>query len=244
MRVLLVEDPTAAAQSIEGMLKAEGFFCDRMDFSAAYQQVDELSKYDLILLDLPLAEIDGQQLIRRLRTTLERTPILILSDLDEPDSIIKGLDLGADDYVTRPFDQSQLISRMHIAVGRLHGHSASVIRTGNIEVNLFRRTVQVNGLPVHITGREFGVLELLSVYKGTTVTKDTILNHLYAGMVEPDLKIIDVFMCTLRRKLSEAGVGEDYIKTVWGLGYVMNDPPEISGTDVQNIVKPPALSIV
>ena len=244
MRVLLVEDHTASEKSIERMLKAGDFLCDRMDFDAARQQVEELYKYDLIILDLPLADIDGQQLIQQLRATTERTPILILSDLDEPDSIIRGLDLGADDYVTRPFDQSELIARMQIAVGRVHGHPGSVIRTGNIEVNLLRRTVQVNERPVHITGREFGVLDLLSVHKGKTVTKDTILTHLYAGMVEPDQKIIDVFVCTLRRKLSEAGVGDDYIKTVWGRGYVMNDPPEIPGVDVRKILEPAVLSTV
>jgi DNA-binding winged helix-turn-helix (wHTH) protein len=171
-------------------------------------------------------------------------PILILSDLDEADSIIRGLGLGADDYVTRPFDQCELIARMHVVVGSVHGRSGSVVRTGNVEVNFLRRTVRVNDQSVHITGREYGILALLSVHKGTMVTKDTILTHLYAGMVEPDLKIIDVFMCRLRRKLSEAGVGDDYIKMVWGRGYVMDDPPEIPCVDVQKTLEPAALSTV
>mgnify|MGYP002641329188 CR=1 FL=1 len=213
MRVLFVEDDIASAKSIESMLKAGGILCNSMNIGAASLKVETLYGYDLIILDLLSADTEGHQLIcrliQRLRGTRQQTPILILSDLDEPDSIIRGLDLGAVDYVTRPFDQSELIARIQAVVRPGHGHSGSLIRTGNIAVNLDSRTVQVNGVPVHITGREFGILELLSAHKGTTVTKDTILTYLYAGMVEPDQKIIDVFVCTLRRKLSEAGLVEN-----------------------------------
>ena len=108
---------------------------------------------------------------------------------------------------------------------RAKGHSESVIRTGKLTVNLDSRTVEADGHPLHLTGKEYGILELLSLRKGTTLTKEMFLNHLYGGMDEPELKIIDVFVCKLRKKLANATSGENYIETVWGRGYVLRDPP-------------------
>ena len=99
-----------------------------------------------------------------------------------------------------------------------------MIQTGGLKVNLDTKTVDVNGQRVHLTGKEYQMLELLSLRKGTTLTKEMFLNHLYGGMDEPELKIIDVFICKLRKKLAEATGGEHYIETVWGRGYVLKDP--------------------
>lgn len=224
MRILLVEDDSATAKSIELMLKSESFVVDSTDLGEDGLEIGKLYDYDLMILDLMLPDIDGYEVLRRLRAARVTTPVLILSGLTEPDSKVKGLGFGADDYLTKPFDKAELIARIHAIVRRSKGHSESVIRTGKLIVNLDTRTVEVNQQPLHLTGKEYGILELLSLRKGTTLTKEMFLNHLYGGMDEPELKIIDVFICKLRKKLSAATDGENYIETVWGRGYVLRDP--------------------
>ena len=224
MRVLLVEDDSATAKSIEMMLKSEGYVCDCTDLGEDGLEIGKLYDYDLIVLDLMLPDIDGYEVLRRLRAAKVQTPILILSGLTEPDQKVKGLGFGADDYLTKPFDKDELVARIQAIVRRSKGYAESVIQTGQLSVNLDTRTVEVNGHPLHLTGKEYGILELLSLRKGTTLTKEMFLNHLYGGMDEPELKIIDVFVCKLRKKLSSATGGENYIETVWGRGYVLRDP--------------------
>ena len=229
MRVLLIEDDTSIAKSIELMLKAEGFVVDATDLGEDGVEIGKLYDYDIIILDLMLPDIDGYEVLRRLRAARVATPVLILSGLSETEQKIKGLDSGADDYLTKPFDKRELIARIHAVVRRSKGHSESVIRTGKLSVNLDTSTVEVDGQPLHLTGKEYGILQLLSLRKGTTLTKEMFLNHLYGGMDEPELKIIDVFICKLRKKLASATEGENYIETVWGRGYVLRDPQEQSG---------------
>ena len=224
MRILLVEDDSSTAKSIELMLKTESFVVDSTDLGEDGLEIGKLYDYDLMILDLMLPDIDGYEVLRRLRSARVTTPVMILSGLTEPDSKVKGLGFGADDYLTKPFDKAELIARIHAIVRRSKGHAESVIRTGKLIVNLDTRTVEVNKQPLHLTGKEYGILELLSLRKGTTLTKEMFLNHLYGGMDEPELKIIDVFICKLRKKLSAATDGENYIETVWGRGYVLRDP--------------------
>ena len=225
MRVLLIEDDSATAASIDMMLKSEGFICDTTDLGEDGLEIGKLYDYDIIVLDLMLPDIDGYEVLRRLRAARVRTPILILSGLNELDNKIKGLGFGADDFLGKPFDRRELIARIQAIVRRAKGHSESVIRTGKLTVNLDSRTVEADGAPLHLTGKEYGILELLSLRKGTTLTKEMFLNHLYGGMDEPELKIIDVFVCKLRKKLANATSGDNYIETVWGRGYVLRDPP-------------------
>jgi two-component system, cell cycle response regulator CtrA len=233
MRVLLVEDDTSTAKSIEMMLKSEGYICDCTDLGEDGLEIGKLYDYDIIVLDLMLPDIDGYEVLRRLRAAKVRTPILILSGLDEADKKVKGLGFGADDYLTKPFDRSELVARIQAIVRRSKGYSESIIRTGKLSVNLDTRTVEVDSQPLHLTGKEYGILELLSLRKGTTLTKEMFLNHLYGGMDEPELKIIDVFVCKLRKKLSNATGGDNYIETVWGRGYVLRDPNEKEDTKPQ-----------
>lgn len=153
-----------------------------------------------------------------------KTPILILSEHDDASEKVKEFGFGADDYLIKPFHREELATRIHAIVKRFKGHSQSVIETGRISVNLDAKTVDAAGETVHVTGKEYQMLELLSLRKGTPLTKEMFLNHLYGGMDEPELKIIDVFICKLRKKLVEATGGENYIEIVWGRGYVLRNP--------------------
>ena len=227
MRVLLVEDDPATAQGIEMMLRSESYVCDVTDMGEDGLEIGKLYDYDIIILDLMLPDMDGYEVLRRLRAARVKTPILILSGLNGLDDKIKGLGVGADDYLTKPFDKRELVARIQAIVRRSKGHSDSLIKTGKLTVNLDTRTVDIDGQPLHLTGKEYGILELLSLRKGTTLTKEMFLNHLYGGMDEPELKIIDVFVCKLRKKLTAATAGENYIETVWGRGYVLRDPAPI-----------------
>ncbi len=224
MRVLLVEDDTSTAKSIELMLKSEGYIIDITDLGAEGLDLGKIYDYDIIILDLMLPDMDGYDVLRNLRDAKVDTPILILSGLTELDNKIKGLGYGADDYLTKPFDKRELTARIQAIVRRSQGHSQSIIETGKVKVNLDSRTVEVDGAPLHLTGKEYGIIELLSLRKGTTLTKEMFLNHLYGGMDEPEVKIIDVFICKLRKKLEDAAGGENYIETVWGRGYILREP--------------------
>ncbi len=224
MRVLLVEDDPTTSRSIELMLTHANLNVYATDLGEEGIDLAKLYDYDLILLDLNLPDMNGHEVLRQLRMSKIDTPILILSGSDDTQSKIKGFGFGADDYLTKPFHREELVARIHAIIRRSKGHAQSVIRTGKIEVNLDAKTVESEGRPVHLTGKEYQMLELLSLRKGTTLTKEMFLNHLYGGMGEPELKIIDVFICKLRKKLSQATEGDNYIETVWGRGYVLRDP--------------------
>ena len=226
MRILLVEDDRLTAQSIELMLKSEGYVVDHAEFGEDGLEIGKLYDYDLIILDLMLPDMDGYEVLRRLRDARVETPVLILSGLAEMDNKIKGLGYGADDYLTKPFDKRELVARIQAIVRRSRGHSQSTISVGPLAVNLDSRVVEVEGKPVHLTGKEFGIMELLALRKGSTLTKEMFLNHLYGGMDEPEAKIIDVFVCKLRKKLANAADGTNFIETVWGRGYVLREPEE------------------
>jgi two-component system cell cycle response regulator CtrA len=225
MRVLLIEDDSATAQSIELMLNAEGFHVYATDLGEEGVDLGKIYDYDLILLDLNLPDMSGMDVLRTLRVGKINTPIMILSGAAEIETKVKTFSGGADDYMTKPFHKDELVARIHAVVRRSQGQAQSVIKTGDIAVNLDARMAEVGGNPVHLTGKEYQMLELLSLRKGSTLTKEMFLNHLYGGMDEPDAKIIDVFICKLRKKLAEAG-GGDHIATVWGRGYVLRDPNE------------------
>ena len=226
MRILLIEDDTSTAKSIELMLKSENYVVDTTDLGEDGMDLAKIYDYDIIILDLMLPDVDGYEVLRRLRDARVETPILILSGLSDLDNRIKGLGFGADDYLTKPFDKRELLARIQAIVRRSKGHADSIIHTGKLAVNLDSRTVEVNGRPLHLTGKEYGIIELLSLRKGTTLTKEMFLNHLYGGMDEPEVKIIDVFICKLRKKISQATGGDNYIETVWGRGYVLREPQD------------------
>ena len=227
MRILLVEDDPTTSRSIELMLTHANLNVYCTDLGEDGIDLAKLYDYDLILLDLNLPDMSGHEVLRQLRLARIETPILILFGADDTDSKLKGFGFGADDYMTKPFHREELVARIHAIIRRSKGHAQSVIRTGRVCVNLDAKTVDVDGKTVHLTGKEYQMLELLSLRKGTTLTKEMFLNHLYGGMDEPELKIIDVFVCKLRKKLAAAMSGESHIETVWGRGYVLRDPSPV-----------------
>ncbi len=224
MRVLVVEDDETTARSVEAMLTGEGHQVYVTDLGEEGIDLSALYDYDIVILDLNLPDMTGHEVLRQLRTKKIRTPVLILSGMDDVENKVKGFGVGADDYVVKPFNKAELLARINAVVRRAQGHSDSVIQTGKYVVNLDAKTVEVSGKRVPLTGKEYQMLELLSLRKGTTLTKDAFLNHLYGGMDEPELKIVDVFICKLRKKLAAATGGLHCIETVWGRGYVLRDP--------------------
>jgi two-component system cell cycle response regulator CtrA len=226
MRVLLVEDDSATALTIELMLKSESFTVYTTDLGEEGLDLGKLYDYDIILLDLNLPDMSGFEVLRSLRVSRVKTPILILSGLTDIEAKIKGLGFGADDYMTKPFHRDELVARIHAVVRRSKGHAQSKIEIGNLVVNLDTKSVEIDGARVRLTGKEHQILELLSLRKGTTLTKEMFLNNLYGGIDEPEIKIIDVFICKLRKKLAKASGGKNYIETVWGRGYVLRQPTD------------------
>lgn len=225
MRVLVIEDDPATAKIIQMSLKSEGFVCHTTASGEDGLEIARHYSYDLIILDLILPDMDGYEILRRLRGVKISTPVLILSGLNDIDDKIKGLGFGADDYLTKPFNRDELIARLRAIIRRSKGHSNSLIEIGQLTLDLNAKTVEAKGKPVRLTAREYSILELLAIRKGATLSKEIFLNHLYGGREEPEFKIIDVFVCKLRKKLSDALDGENYIETIWGRGYVLREPP-------------------
>jgi two-component system cell cycle response regulator CtrA len=208
------------------MLVSESFDVCTTDLGEQGVDLGKLYDYDIILLDLNLPDMSGFQVLRSLRVAKVKTPILILSGIAGVENKVKGLGFGADDYLTKPFYKDELVARIHAIVRRSRGHAQSVIQTGELVVNLDSKTVAINQVRVHLTGKEYQMLEFLSLRRGTTLTKEMFLSQLYGGMEEPEIKIIDVFICKLRKKLASASNGNDYIETVWGRGYMLREPNE------------------
>ena len=179
---------------------------DSTDLGEDGLDLGKIYDYDLIILDLMLPDMDGMDVIRQLRSAKVATPVLILSGLQEADKKVQGFGVGADDYLTKPFNREELVARIQAIVRRSKGHAQPRVTVGRLTVNLEARTAEVDNAPLHLTGKEYGILELLALRKGTTLTKEQFLNHLYGGMDEPELKIIDVFICKLRKKLATTRV--------------------------------------
>jgi len=188
MRVLLVEDDPTTSKSIELMLTHANLNVYATDLGEEGIDLAKLYDYDLILLDLNLPDMNGHEVLRQLRLSKVDTPILILSGDDDTESKLKGFGFGADDYLTKPFHREELVARIHAIIRRSKGHAQSIIKTGRIAVNLDAKTVDVSGNTVHLTGKEYQMLELLSLRKGTTLTKEMFLNHLYGGWMNPNSK--------------------------------------------------------
>jgi two-component system cell cycle response regulator CtrA len=223
MRILVIEDDAPTARSIKLMLKSESFNVEITDTGKEGEDLAKLYDYDCITLDLNLPDISGYDVLRNIRRAKVKTPVIILSGLAGIYSKVMGLGAGADDYMTKPFHKDELVARIHAVVRRSQGHAQSVIATGDLALNLDDKFVTVRSEPVNLTGREYAMLELLLLRKGVVISKEMFLSHLYNERDEPQVKIIDVFICKLRKKLDAVSEGTNYIETVWGRGYVIRE---------------------
>lgn len=233
MRILLIEDDNNQIRVIQGILQKEGFVVDVTDLGQDGIEIGKIYDYDLIILDIILPDIDGFDVIKRLRASNIKTPVLVLSGLLDCSDKVKCLDIGADDYLTKPFNASELVARVQAIIRRNKGHSEALIKIGRMKINLNTQTVSVDDKPLNLTGKEYAIVELLALRKGATLTKEMFLNHLYGGLDEPEIKIIDVFVCKLRKKLLKYLDGENYIETVWGRGYVLKEPEASNKETIQ-----------
>ena len=225
MRILMIEDDAVVSRSVELMLKSENFSVYTTDLGEEGIDLGKLYDYDLILLDLNLPDMSGFDVLRRLRGAKVRTPVMILSGASGTDEKVKGLSTGADDYLTKPFHKDELVGRIHAIVRRSRGHAEASIQCGDLTIRVEAKQAEIGGKIVNLTGKEYQMLDLLATRQGNTITKEMFLNHLYGGMDEPEMKIIDVFICKLRKKLADASGGKNYIETIWGRGYVLRDQP-------------------
>lgn len=244
MRVLLIEPDQVVAQSIELMLKSESFNVYTTDLGEEGLDLGKMFDYDIILTELRLPDISGYEVIKRLRSAKIRTPVLVLSGLAGIEDKVRALGVGADDYMTKPFHKDELVARIHAVVRRSKGHPASTVEVGPLTVNIDAKTITLNGAPVHLTGKEYAMLEVMALRKGSLITKEMFLNYLYGGMDEPEIKIIDVFICKLRKKMEKAG-GEKLIRTVWGRGYMLGtvESPSLA-PEMKDMVENPPTGIV
>src|SRR2546421_9922694 len=224
MRVLLIEADKVMAQSIELMLRAEALTVDIAELGKEGLDLGHLHAYDLIVLDLELPDVSGFDVLQTLRQEKIGTPVLVLSGNALVEAKVKALGLGADDYMTKPFYKDELIARIQAVARRSADRPQSVATIGRLTVNLDAKTASIDNTRLHLSGKEDQMLEHLALRKGATLTKEMFLNHLYGGMDEPEVKIIDVFICKIRKKLAGPSNCKDYIETVWGRGYVLREP--------------------
>lgn len=222
MRVLLADDDSTLAGMLSLALRSEGVVVDQASFGEEVLELVRHYDYDIVVLDLMLPDVDGYEVVRRMRAGRIETPVLILSGVSRPQAKVKGLGAGADDFVTKPFDSSELRARMQAIIRRSRGLSRPVLQIRELQLDLDSKEVSVNGTRVALTAKEYAILELLALRKGFVLSKEAFLNHLYGGMDEPEIKIVDVFVCKLRKKLAQAGL-TDLIETVWGQGYLIRE---------------------
>lgn len=224
MRILMIEDDRAFAKSIQMALKNEGLEIEVAEGGEDGLDLGTIYEYSAILLDLGLPDINGQQVLRKLRDQKVQSPVIILSGNDHIDEQLKALGFGADLFLTKSISPKVLAAQIKALVRRSHGHSEKVVKVGRLSVDLDARLGFIDERQVHLTTKEFAMLELLALRKGNTLSKEAFVNHLYNGMDEPDPKIVDVFICRLRKKMSDMSDGDNYIETVWGRGYILRDP--------------------
>lgn len=221
VRILMVEDDRRLAEALEEILGLAGFTVYPTNRGEEAIALARSYRFDLALLDLSLPDISGHAVMEGFRAARPDMPVIILSGAGNLDSKLSVFDNGADDYVVKPFQSDELVARIHAVLRRARAAAPTEIRIGRLSMDLAGRRALVDATPIPLTAKEYACLDFLVSRRGTTVTKEMFLAHLYGGHNEPEMKIIDVFVCKLRRKLKEAGV-PGLIETVWGRGYTIS----------------------
>lgn len=221
MQILIADGDESYLKAFEMRLGTESFKVYGVDNADEAANLGKLYDYDAIVL----SETDESVLyvLRQFRAAKVRTPVLAITGANLPGDRIAILDGGADDVMSKPVHIDEVVARLTAVVRRSRGHALSTLTAGPLVLNLSTKTAQVNDKPLHLTGKQYHMLECLMLRKGAVQTKDAIMTSLYGGMDEPELKIIDVFVCKLRQKLKDAGA-PGLIETVWGRGYLIRDP--------------------
>ena len=232
MHILIVEDDPVVADVLGMTLEEAGYFQSTAHTIEAALAELKHNDIDAVLLDINLPDGDGTRLARLIRKNHLPVPILVVSGNAGIDDKITALGAGADGYLTKPFDRFELMANLEAIIRRTHGHSSASVMIGNMEVDLNRHLALINGNQVPLTAKEFRIIEFLALRKGSVLSKAAFLSHLYGGMDEPEPKIIDVFMCKLRRKMELAGAVGVSIDTVWGQGYILRETNPIDGSPV------------
>jgi two-component system OmpR family response regulator len=221
MRILLVEDDVMLAEAIGRALTQSGHTVDGARNGQDADSALRTAAYDLVLLDIGLPHLDGYDVLRRLRHRRSIVPVLMLTVRDSLEDRITGLDLGADDYLTKPFHLSELEARVRALIRRSHGAAGAELVHGPLRLDVSGRRLYCNGQPVELSAREIAVIELLLLKEGKVVTKQQLADHLYGWEDASISNSIEVFVYRLRRKLEESGVA---IRTVRGMGYLIEKP--------------------
>ncbi len=223
MRVLVVEDERRLAANVaRGLRENADYAVDVAHDGEDGLFMAEAASYDLIILDLMIPSLPGLEVVRRLRSAGQHTPVLVLTARDEKEWVVKLLNAGADDYLTKPFDLGELIARAKALIRRGKGHAAPVLRVADLELNTVDRTVRRAGRQVTLTAMEFRVLEYLVHRPRAVVSKAELLEHLYDYNWEKFSNVIEVYISGLRRKL-ENGTARPLIHTLRGQGYILRD---------------------
>ena len=237
MKILVVEDESNIASRIKTTCADDGFSCEIAENGIEALEMMKFYDYDAVVLDLMLPDIDGFEVLSRIRKIKNTTPVIVLSGLNAVDDKVKCLSMGADDYLTKPFSKVELLARIYAIVRRTSGHSSSNIEVGPISIDIKQRSVKIYGRELALTAKEYSILELLALKKGSVLPKEAFLNHIYGGLDEPELKIVDVFICKLRKKISDLTGGSSCIETVWGRGYVLRDFKEEQNPHITSVLK-------
>jgi two-component system OmpR family response regulator len=221
MRILVVEDDPVLADGLVRSLRQGDYAVDCVGSGDQADHVLLAQNYDLVILDLGLPKIDGFEVLRRLRHRGARMPVLVLTARDALDDRVRGLDLGADDYLTKPFDLPELEARVRALIRRGQSGGGSVLVHGTLKLDTVGRRATLNGTPLELSARELGVLEVLMLRSGRVVNKEQLAEQLYGWEEEVGPNAIEVYVHRLRRKLEPAGV---VIRTIRGLGYLLEKP--------------------
>ncbi|MDR1391467.1 MAG: response regulator transcription factor [Holosporales bacterium] len=237
MRLLVVEDDTNIAHRIEATCVSDGLSCHVVETGSEALEMVKFYDYDAVILDLILPDIDGFEVLSRIRSVKNNTPVIVLSGINITEDKVKCLTMGADDYLTKPFSKIELLARIYAIVRRTSGHSSSMITIGPLSIDIKQRCAKIHGIEISLTSKEYSILELLALKKGSILPKESFLNHIYGGMDEPELKIVDVFICKLRKKIADLTGGLNLIETVWGRGYTLRNYTENEEIDDINDIR-------